>query len=152
MTAAPAAQAKQASVSAEELEKDPLAFVDESMSTEDVANLLFADNMDERQKYLDEVAAKWPDLAPREQLRSVLDGSTAGDVRAAAPPLLVAVAGRALIAAAKRYGPSMFRALKSAVSRGYKSFNQWTKDNPWVAGIIGGVSSAALYDWLKENL
>lgn len=46
----------------------------------------------------------------------------------------------------------MYRGLKSAVSRGYGAFNQWTKDNPFVASIIGGVSSSALFNWLVENM
>lgn len=99
----------------------------------------------------------YPDQTPREQLRSVLaDGGSSGaddaEIAPAAVPVVVAIAGRALLAAVKRYGPAMYRGLKSAVSRGYGAFNQWTKDNPFVASIIGGVSSSALFNWLVENM
>lgn len=151
-----AAHASGTSVSPEDLEKDPLAFVEDGMSTQDVADLLFEGHPEEKRIYLAKVE-KFPDQSPREQLRSVLSGRQAPsasdpEIVPAAVPVVVAIAGRALIAAAKRYGPAMYRGLKNAVSRGYGAFNQWTKDNPFAAGIIAGVGGSALYDWLKENL
>ncbi len=151
-----AAHASESSVSQEALERDPLAFVEDGMSTEDVADLLFEGHPEEKQSYLAEVE-RFSDQTPREQLRSVLSngkesGSNSTEMAPAAVPVVVAIAGRALLAAVKRYGPAMYRGLKSAVSRGYGAFNQWTKDNPFVAGIIAGVSGSALYNWLADNL
>lgn len=150
------AHADTSTVSQADLEQDPLAFVEDGMLTNEVAEALFDGQPQEREAYL-AAASKYPGLAPREQLRSVLasgdeSGTSDAQVAPAAVPVVLAVAGRALLAAVRRYGPAMYRSLRDAVTRGYSAFNQWTKDNPFVAGIIGGVGSAELHRWLTENM
>lgn len=111
----------------------------------------------------------FPGASPRDQLEQYLrsaesaqkNDSTAsraarsGGVAPAALPLIpivIRVAAQAIIAAAKRYGPAIFRSLKNAVSKGYNAFVNWTKSHPWVAGIIGGLATNAIYDALKALL
>lgn len=140
--------------------EDALSFVTPDMDAHDVSNLI-AETGQEKRDYVAHVNSLYADYSAREQLRMVLlrdSGAIVGSsVHQGAPPMvgalpLVAIAGRALLAAVRRYGPRMYNSLKNAVKSGYDSFNEWTKNNPFVAGIIGGVSSAALYDWLTTNI
>ncbi|MDN5896087.1 MAG: hypothetical protein L0H93_18925 [Nocardioides sp.] len=140
--------------------EDPLDFVTDDMSTRDVALLLYADDtVAERDAYVKLVNRRFPDLSPREQLRNILhsgaDETTLNARSATVAPMVLPIAGvvaRALVAAAKRYGPSVFRSLKSAVGRGYAAFERWIDDHKFAGGIVVGVAGAAVYDVLKSIL
>lgn len=138
--------------------EDPLSFVTADMSTRDVAALLYDDaSTAEADAYVDLANGNYPELDPREQLRSILrsDGAPQAGQSAAVAPMalpLAGIAARALIAAAKRYGPAAFRSLKSAVAKGYKAFEAWIDEHKFAGGIIVGVAGSAVYDALKTIL
>lgn len=143
-----------ASASSENAE-DALSFVTPEMNAWDVADLV-AETDREKRGYVSHVNSFYPDYSAREQLRVVLlrgEGVDSGSPFRPAPLLpAAALAGRALLAAARRYGPRMYNSLKNAVKNGYNAFNDWVKENPAVGTIVGGVPGAALYDWLKNNI
>lgn len=134
---------------------DALSFVTESMTTADVAAIVGGDSATDRATYLALVAQLAPNLAPREQLRMVLLSAGANShgtqARALALPLVIGIAARALVAAAKRFGPAIYRGLVSAVKRGYAAFNQWCKDHPFAAAFLGA-GAYEIFQWLRDNI
>lgn len=92
-----AAHAEGTSASQEALEKDPLAFVEDGMSTQDVADLLLEGHPEEKQVHLAE-GERFSDQTPREQLRSALSaerepGTSGPEISPAAAPVVAAIAG-----------------------------------------------------------
>jgi len=146
---------------------DPFAFITDDLSEEQAADLIFEDApKSERDAYLAAVRDMFPNSSPRDQLEQYLrsaessenaspagmEAPASGAVAPAVIPIAVRIAAQAIIAAAKRYGPAVYNSLKSAVSKGYSAFVEWTKSHPWVAGIIGGLATNAIYDALKALL
>lgn len=152
--------------------QDPFPFVTDDMTTEQMADVLFEDAPSERDAYVQLAEAEYGDRTPREQLREIAasgrdiggpessseaaDGSASGATPMAAPLVPAAVfAARILIAAAKRYGPAAFRALKSAVSKGYQATNTFINEHAWASaalGAVAGVSATELWEALKSLL
>ena len=141
------------------VDEDALAFVAPGMSSQDVASLVCG-NAGERSAYLGHVRQRYPLLPPREQLRAVLlkgeelkpSPEAAGLSAATYAGPLIPIVGRALIQAAKRYGPAVFNSLRSAVRRGYGAFNDWVRRHAFAAGVMAGVAGNAVYDWLRAHL
>lgn len=136
--------------------EDAFAFVTDDMTTEEVADLLFEGAPQaERDAYVELVEDKYADLSPREQLRNAVieDEADESDVTPAAVPLIpiaAKIAARALVAAAKRYGPSIYRSLRNAVAKGYNSFKAWTNEHQFASGVLAGVTGSAVFAALQE--
>lgn len=61
--------------------------------------------------------------------------------------------GRAFIAAVKKYGASVYKAMVKAIKGGYNNFVKWYNTLPgWVKGAAGTIGTSALYDALKSLL
>lgn len=138
--------------------EDPLEFVTATMTDWDVARVVAGDDRSAQQAYVQHVRMNYRTLTSREKLRETLaaggaSSPPAGMAAASAAFLpIIPIVGRALLAAARRYGPAVYRSLRDAVRGGYGRFQEWTRNHPWVAGILGGVSSNAVYDWLRQNI
>ena len=139
---------------------DALDFIPADATTAQVADLLFEGApAAEREAYIELATSKHPDLSGREQLRAILHDDAGSEpsndaITPRALPILPAagIAARALIAAARRYGPAVFNSLKNAVGKGYSAFNAWLAEHQFAGGIIVGISASAIYDALKSIL
>lgn len=160
---APAVSSAAPAEAGTESQKDPFPFVTDDMTAGQVAEALFEDAPEEREAYVALAESKFGDLGPREQLSAIAaEGnglSGAKDVQASEVTPMVApaavFAARILIAAAKRYGPAAFRALKSAVAKGYQATNTFINNHAWASaalGAVAGVSATELWEALKSLL
>lgn len=166
LAVAPAASNAVPAEAGTENQTDPFPFVTDDMTTDQVAEALFESAPEEREAYVALAESKFGDLSPREQLSEIaaegngLSGAKdaqGSEVTPMAAPLVPAAvfAARILIAAAKRYGPAAFRALKSAVSKGYQATNTFINNHAWASaalGAVAGVSATELWEALKSLL
>lgn len=74
-------------------------------------------------------------------------------------PLIVVHVARILLQAAIRAGGALYSTLRLIVKggvyygrRGYAAFNLFLQNNPFLGGIIVGVSANRVYDWLVQNM
>lgn len=163
LAVAPAASNAAPAEAGTENQTDPFPFITDDMTTDQVAEALFEDATEEREAYVALAESKFGDLSPREQLSeiaaegnglSAAKGAQGAGVAPMVAPAAV-LAARILIAAAKRYGPAAFRALKSAVSKGYQATNTFINNHAWASaalGAVAGVSATELWEALKSLL
>lgn len=78
---------------------------------------------------------------------------------AQALPLIVVHVARILLQAAIRTGGALYSTLRLIIKggvyygkRGYAAFNLFLQHNPFLGGIIVGVSSNHVYAWLVQNM